>query len=154
MSQRRGKTLIITDMRFARRDFSDGKSRAKIRYQIPLAQRLGCQGHSQIIVRGTRPYNPLTRSGQRVAFPLRDQRSFMSRPIQSWSPLHLLAQPLSDFLEQFRFTSAGAFAQHFGLSNPTIKDIIELDLGLRPCSRKWPSHSLSESQEPDQVAMA
>jgi hypothetical protein len=85
MSQRNGKILITIDMTLAWRDFSDGKIKAKIRYQIPLPQRPERQGHSDRIVRRTRPYSLVTRSSQTVAFPLRERRSFMSKPIQGWS---------------------------------------------------------------------
>jgi hypothetical protein len=65
-----------------------------------------------------------------------------------------LGKPLSDFLEEFPFANVSLIAQYFGLSKPTIKDIIERELGLRRFSRKWLPHSLSESQKADRVAMA
>jgi hypothetical protein len=69
-------------------------------------------------------------------------------------PLDVLGKPLSDFLEEVPFASAGVIAHHVGLSKPTIKDIIERELGLWLFSRSWLPHSLSESRTADRVAMA
>jgi hypothetical protein len=76
----------------------------------------------------------------------------MSRPIQGWLPLHVLWKPISNIIEEFPFASAGVIAQHFGLSKSIIKDIIERELGLWRFSRRWLTHSLSESQKADRVA--
>jgi hypothetical protein len=43
----------------------------------------------------------------------------------------VLGKALSDFLEEFPFTSAGIIAQNFGQSKPIIKQILKHDLGLR-----------------------
>jgi hypothetical protein len=154
MSQRTWKKLITIDVTLAWRDCWDGKIREKIRYRILLHPKPGREGHSQRIVRCTRPYSLLTRLCQRVAFPLRERRPFMSRPIQYWFPFHVLGKPLSDFLEQFPFASADVIARHFAISKPTIKDIIDGELGLRRFSRRWLPHSLRESPKADRVGMA
>jgi histone-lysine N-methyltransferase SETMAR len=65
-----------------------------------------------------------------------------------------LEKSLSDFLEEFPFTSAGVIAQNFDLSELRIKDIVEREFWLRRFSRIWLPHSLSESQKADRVAMA
>jgi hypothetical protein len=78
----------------------------------------------------------------------------MSRPTPGWSPLHVLGKPLSDFLEEFLFASAGLIAQPSGLSNAIIKDITQRELRLRRFSRRWLPRSLSESPKADRVAMA
>jgi hypothetical protein len=69
-------------------------------------------------------------------------------------PVHVLGKPLSDFLEEFPFASAGVIAQYFLLSKSPIKHIIEREIGLQRFSRRWLWHSLSESQKADRVAMA
>jgi hypothetical protein len=80
----------------------------------------------------------------------------MPRPNQAkpGRPLHVLGEPLAEFLEQFPFASAGSIAEHFGLSKPTIREIIERELGLRRFSRRWVPHSLSDSQKADRMTMA
>jgi hypothetical protein len=44
-------------------------------------------------------------------------------------PLHILRKALSDFLEEFPFATAGVLAEHFNQSKPTIKEIIQRELG-------------------------
>jgi hypothetical protein len=46
-------------------------------------------------------------------------------------PRHMLGTDLSQFLEEFPFVTARLLAQHFGKSKHTIKEILNLELGLR-----------------------
>jgi hypothetical protein len=68
-------------------------------------------------------------------------------------PLHILGKALSDFFEEFPFTTARVIAQHFNQSKYTIKEILQRELGLRRFSRRWVSHSVSEAQKADRTAM-
>jgi hypothetical protein len=43
---------------------------------------------------------------------------------------HVLGKILSDFLEEFPFTTAEIIAQHFNQSKPIIKKILQKELGL------------------------
>jgi hypothetical protein len=65
-----------------------------------------------------------------------------------------LGKALSDFLEEFRFTTAGFIVQHFGQSKHTIKEILQWELGPWRFSRRLMPHSLSEAQKADRTAMA
>jgi hypothetical protein len=45
-------------------------------------------------------------------------------------PLHVLVKTLSDFLKEFPFKTAGIIVKHFNQSKPTIKAILQQELGL------------------------
>jgi histone-lysine N-methyltransferase SETMAR len=74
--------------------------------------------------------------------------------IRSGRPPHVLGKPLSDFLEEFPFASAGVIAQYFNQSKTTIKEILDRELGLRRFSRRWVPHSLSPAQKVDRMQMS
>jgi hypothetical protein len=58
-------------------------------------------------------------------------------------PLLILGPPLEAFLQKYPFTSARVIAQHFLTTVPTIKDILQRELGMRKFSRRWAPHFLS-----------
>jgi hypothetical protein len=65
-----------------------------------------------------------------------------------------LGKALSDFLEEFPFTTAGFIVQHFGKSKHTIKEILQWELGPWRFFRMLVPHSLSKAQKADRTAMA
>jgi hypothetical protein len=44
---------------------------------------------------------------------------------------HILEKAVSDFLKEFLFGIAGVIAQHFNQSKPTVKKILQRELGLQ-----------------------
>jgi hypothetical protein len=66
---------------------------------------------------------------------------------RSERPLLTLGPQLEAFLQKDPFASTRVIAQHFLTTVPTIKDILQRDLGMRKCSRRWVLHFLSSAQE-------
>jgi hypothetical protein len=54
---------------------------------------------------------------------------------------------LKAFLEKYPFSSSRVIAQHFLVTIPTMKEILERELGVRKLSRPWVPHLLSEGQK-------
>jgi transposase len=69
-------------------------------------------------------------------------------------PPHVLAKDLSDFLEEFPFTSAAVIAEQFNQSKSTIKEILQREFGLRRFSGRWVPRSLSATQKADRKKMS
>jgi hypothetical protein len=65
---------------------------------------------------------------------------------RSGRPLLTLGRQLEAFMQKCPFASAGVIAQHF-LTVPTIKDILQRELGMRKFSRRWVPHFLSPVQK-------
>jgi hypothetical protein len=51
------------------------------------------------------------------------------------------------FMHKYTFASARAIAQQFRTMVPTIKDILQRELGMRKFSRRWVPHFLSPAQQ-------
>jgi hypothetical protein len=50
-------------------------------------------------------------------------------------------------MQKYPFASARVIAQHFLTTVPTIKDILQRELGMRKLSRRWMPHFLSPAQK-------
>jgi hypothetical protein len=50
-------------------------------------------------------------------------------------------------MQKCPFASARVIAQHFLATGPTIKDILQRELGMRKFSRRWVPHFLSPAQK-------
>jgi hypothetical protein len=50
-------------------------------------------------------------------------------------------------MQKYSFTSARVIAQHFLRTVPTIKDILQRELGMRKFLRRWVLHFLSPAQK-------
>jgi hypothetical protein len=64
---------------------------------------------------------------------------------RSERPLWPLGPRLEAFMQKYPFASAGIIAQRFLTTVPTIKDILQRELGMRKFSRGWVPHFLSPS---------
>jgi transposase len=62
---------------------------------------------------------------------------------RSGRPLLTLGPQLEAFMQKYPFASARVIAQHFLTTVPTIKDILQRELGMRKFSRRWVPHFLS-----------
>jgi hypothetical protein len=62
-------------------------------------------------------------------------------------PLLTLGPHLDAFLQKYPFASARVIAQHFLVSIPTVKEILQRELGMRKFARRWVPHFLSEAQK-------
>jgi hypothetical protein len=49
-------------------------------------------------------------------------------------------------MQKYPFASARLIAQHFLTTVPTIRDILQRELGMRKFSRRWVPHFLSPAQ--------
>jgi hypothetical protein len=54
---------------------------------------------------------------------------------------------LAGFKQKYPFASARIIAQHFLTTIPTIKDILQRELGMRKFSRRWVRHFFSPAQK-------
>jgi hypothetical protein len=63
--------------------------------------------------------------------------------LRSGRPLLTLGLQLEAFMQKYPFASARLIAQHFLTTVPTIKDILQRELGMRQFSRRWVPHFLS-----------
>jgi transposase len=61
--------------------------------------------------------------------------------------LLLLEPQLEAFMQKYPSASARVIAQHFFTTVPTIKDILQRELGMRKFSRRWVPHFLSPTQK-------
>jgi hypothetical protein len=61
--------------------------------------------------------------------------------------LFTLGPQLEAFMQKYPFASARAIAQHFLTTVPTIKDILQRELGMREFSRRWVPRFLSPAQK-------
>jgi hypothetical protein len=61
-------------------------------------------------------------------------------------PLSIGTQ-LAAFLQKYSFANAKVLAQHILTSVPTIKEILQKELGLKKLSRGWVPYSLSPAQK-------
>jgi hypothetical protein len=50
-------------------------------------------------------------------------------------------------MHKYPFTSARVITQHFLTTVPTIKDILERELGMRQFSQRWVPHFLCPAQK-------
>jgi hypothetical protein len=55
------------------------------------------------------------------------------------------------FLQKCPFARARVIAKHFLITIPTVKEILQRELGMRKFSRRWVSHSLSSAHKVVQV---
>jgi transposase len=62
---------------------------------------------------------------------------------RSGRPLLILGPQLEAMMYKYPFTSARVIAQHFLMTVPTIKDILQGELGIKKFSRRWVPHFLS-----------
>jgi transposase len=62
---------------------------------------------------------------------------------RSGRPLLTLGPQLEAFIQKYPFASARVIAEHFLTTVPTIKAIIQRELGMRQFSRRWVPHFLS-----------
>jgi transposase len=67
--------------------------------------------------------------------------------LRSGRPLLTLGPRLEAFMQKEPFVSAKVIAQHFLTTVPTIKDILQRELGMRKYSRSWVPHFLSPAQK-------
>jgi hypothetical protein len=58
-----------------------------------------------------------------------------------------LGLQLEAFIQKYPFASARVIAQHFLTTVPTIKDILQRQLGMGKFSRRWVPHFLSSGQK-------
>jgi hypothetical protein len=58
-----------------------------------------------------------------------------------------LGRQLEAFVHKHPFASPRVIAQHFLTTVPTIKDILQRELGMRKFSRRWGPHFLSPAQK-------
>jgi transposase len=58
-----------------------------------------------------------------------------------------LRQQLATFLQKYPCASVRLLAQHSMTSAPTIKEILQREMGLKKFSRRWIPHFLSPFQE-------
>jgi hypothetical protein len=58
-----------------------------------------------------------------------------------------LGPQLEAFVQKYPFASARATVQHFLTTAPTIKDILQRELGMRKFSRRWVPHFLGPAQK-------
>jgi hypothetical protein len=66
---------------------------------------------------------------------------------RSRRPLLTLRPQLEAFMQKYPFASTRVIAQHFFTTVPTIKDILQRELGMRKFSRRWVHHFLSPAQK-------
>jgi hypothetical protein len=66
---------------------------------------------------------------------------------RSGRPLLTLGPQLEAFIQKDIFASARVIAQHFLTTVPTIKDILQRELGMRKFLRRWVPHFLSPTQK-------
>jgi len=69
-------------------------------------------------------------------------------------PLAVLGTVLHKFLTKHPFASARIMAEHFNLSHPTVKEILQREMGLRKFTRRWVPHLLTPSQKAERVDAA
>jgi hypothetical protein len=50
-------------------------------------------------------------------------------------------------MQKYPFGSARVIAQHFLTTVPTIKDMLQRELGMKKFSRRWVPHFLSPAQK-------
>jgi histone-lysine N-methyltransferase SETMAR len=62
-------------------------------------------------------------------------------------PLLTLGPQLDAFLQKYPFASARELAHHFLTSVPTIKEILQRELGMKKFTRRWVPHFLSPAQK-------
>jgi hypothetical protein len=72
-------------------------------------------------------------------------------PPRSGRLLLTLEPQLEAFMQKYQFANARIIAQHFLRTVPTIKDVLQRELGMRTFSRRWVPHFLSPAQN---VALA
>jgi hypothetical protein len=75
-----------------------------------------------------------------------DDLSYKDSPC-SGRPLLTLGPRLEVFMQKYPFASARVIAQHFLTTVPTIKDILQRELGMGKFSRGWVPHFLSPAQK-------
>jgi hypothetical protein len=66
---------------------------------------------------------------------------------RSGRPLLTLGSQLEAFMQKYPCASARVIAQHVLTTVPTIKDILQRELGMRKFSRRWTPHFLSPAQK-------
>jgi hypothetical protein len=69
-------------------------------------------------------------------------------------PSFQLNDSLVEYLRQFPFASAKQIAKHFYLSQHTVKEILQRELGFKKYKRKWIPHLLTEPQKSNRVQCA
>jgi hypothetical protein len=57
-------------------------------------------------------------------------------------------------MQKYPFASARVIAHHFLTTVPTIRDILERELGMRKFSRRWVPHFLSPAQKVARVEVS
>jgi transposase len=66
---------------------------------------------------------------------------------RSGRPLLTLEPQLEAFMQKYPFASARVIAQHFLTTVPTVKDILQKELGMRKILRRCVPHFLSPAQK-------
>jgi hypothetical protein len=66
---------------------------------------------------------------------------------RSERPLLTLEPRLEAFMQKYPFASDRVIAQHFLTTVPTIKDILQRELAVRKCSRRWVPHFLRPAEK-------
>jgi transposase len=66
---------------------------------------------------------------------------------RSRRPLLTLEPQLEAFMQKYSFASARVIAQHFLTTAPTVKDVLQRELGMRKFSRRSVPHFLSLAQK-------
>jgi histone-lysine N-methyltransferase SETMAR len=66
-------------------------------------------------------------------------------------PPLMMGSMFQAYLEKYPFASARVLAQHFFVSAPTVKDILQRELGMKKYSRRWLRHLLTGSQKAARV---
>jgi transposase len=66
---------------------------------------------------------------------------------RSGRPLLALGPQLETFMQKYPFANARVIAQHFLTTVPTIRDILQRELGMKQFSRRWVTHFLSPAQK-------
>jgi hypothetical protein len=65
----------------------------------------------------------------------------------AWKTSDFDGPALQCFLKKFLFASVRVMAGHFSVDYPTIKSILDRELGLRKFPRRWVPHIPSAEQE-------
>jgi hypothetical protein len=66
---------------------------------------------------------------------------------RSRQPLLTLGSQLEVFMQKYPFASARVIAEHFLMTVPAIKDVLQRELGMRKFPRCWMPHFLSSARK-------
>jgi transposase len=125
----------------------DGEGGAKIRDEIYRAERLGAKRiHEELM--STLGDDSYAVSQIKIWLQkFRNGDSSFKDSLHSGRPLLTLGPQLEAFMQKYPFASARVIAQNFLTTVPTIKDILQRELGMRKLLRCWMPHFLSPAQK-------